>query len=110
MAEIKTPPIVEGDVSDTGNLPETIRDAAQQFVVALAQRLNTSKPVVAEKLVTCGLDIMLARLGPEVVAHWLRRCADQVEAMQVKPPLTAVSAEAAHEAAGVEFLNKRGAS
>ena len=85
MAEIKTPPMVEGEFSDTGNLRETIRDDVQQFVVALAQRLGISKPMVAEKLVTCGLDIMLARLGPEVVVHWLRRCADQLEAEQVEP-------------------------
>jgi hypothetical protein len=89
MAQIKTPPIVEGDFSDKGNLRETIRIDVQQFVVALAQRLGTSKLVMAEKLVTCGLDIMLAHLGPQVVAHWLRRCADQVEPMQAKPPSTA---------------------
>ena len=88
MAEINTPPI-EGDLIDMGNLRETIRADVQQFVLALAQRLKISKPVVAEKLVTCGLDIMVASLGPEVVAHWLRRCADQVEIMPTKPPSTA---------------------
>ena len=86
MTEINTPPI-EGHFIDTGNLRETMRDDVQQFVLALAQRLKISKLVVAEKMVTCGLDIMLARLGSEVVAHWLRRCADQIEA--VEPPSTA---------------------
>ena len=86
MAEIKTTPIVDGDFSNSGNLPEAIRDDVEEFVVTLAQRLMISKLVVAEKMVGCGLNMMVGRLGPEVVAHWLRRCADQLDAAQVKPP------------------------
>ena len=85
MAEIKTTPIVDGDFGDSGNLPEAVRDAVEQFVVALAQRLMTSKLVVAEKMVGCELNMMVERLGPGVVAHWLRRCADQLEAERGKP-------------------------
>jgi hypothetical protein len=88
MAETKGPRIVEENFSDSG-LPQAIRDAVQQFVVALAQRLKISKPVVAEKMVGCGLDMMVSYLSPEVVAHWLRRCADQLEAEQAKQNSTA---------------------
>ena len=61
----------------------------QQFVVALSQRLKISKLVVAEKMVTRELDMMVARLAPQVVSHGLRRCADQVEAMQSQPKVDA---------------------
>jgi hypothetical protein len=83
MAE--STPLIDGASSDSGSVPDSIRDDVQQLVTALARRSTTSKLVVAQKVVTSGLDIMLSFLGPEVVAHWLRRCADSVEAPQVKP-------------------------